>query len=260
MAKPEEADVREYYDRRASQYVLTRGFSGRTAATMFRLLVRNAPSGPVLELGCGTGNLTRYLCRPIGREVVGLDLSPGMLGAARRNAPEAKLAVGDACRLPFREGTFAMVLGAYFLHHIDRWHGAIAEARRVLMPGGWLAIITSGHQEIERNILARFFTGFVEADKGRFQKTEEIEGRMDEYGFKGIRSVGISMGRRRVDQGLVFRVRSRFVSTLSLLDEEDFERGVTTLEAHIDGTRPPRRYMHRGRMIIGRVPFRERER
>jgi 2-polyprenyl-6-hydroxyphenyl methylase/3-demethylubiquinone-9 3-methyltransferase len=99
--------------------------------------------GPVeglrlLDLGCGKGRFAARLARE-GAEVVGLDRSPGMLAEA---AGLARV-LGTAARLPFPDAGFDGVLAVEVLQHLparglDR---AIAEACRVLRPGGRLALV-----------------------------------------------------------------------------------------------------------------------
>jgi SAM-dependent methyltransferase len=95
----------------------------------------------VLELGCGTGDLTLALL-DAGAEVTAIDVSPGMVELARRRVrhfrpvtPPPRLVVAAAERLPFDDGAFDVVVGRFILHHLDVTRAA-AEIARVLAPGG----------------------------------------------------------------------------------------------------------------------------
>jgi SAM-dependent methyltransferase len=96
-----------------------------------------APGRWTLDLGCGEGRLGRYL-RSIGHRVAGADAAPTMvrLAAGHRDAPPAVLA--DAAALPFRDGAFDLVVAYMCLHDMDQMPLAVAEAARVLEPGGRL--------------------------------------------------------------------------------------------------------------------------
>jgi SAM-dependent methyltransferase len=85
---------------------------------------------PVLDMGCGEGRLIEPL-RARGLPVVGLDNSAAMLASI----PDPRIK-GDARRLPFRSNSFGGVAALYMLYHLPEPRDAIAEAYRVLRPGG----------------------------------------------------------------------------------------------------------------------------
>jgi 2-polyprenyl-6-hydroxyphenyl methylase/3-demethylubiquinone-9 3-methyltransferase len=97
----------------------------------------------VLDVGCGAGFLANALALA-GHVAVGVDLSRGSLKVARGRGASAgsgspgKAAYGaaDAYRLPFPDATFDAVAALDFLEHVDRPNLVIAEAARVLKPGG----------------------------------------------------------------------------------------------------------------------------
>ncbi len=98
----------------------------------------------VLDLCCGQGIVARGLL-DAGAKVTGLDFSPAMLAIARENAPEAEFIEGDAMDLPFEDGFFDAVAMGFGMPHVPDPPAVMAEARRVLKPGGrfaysvWLA-------------------------------------------------------------------------------------------------------------------------
>jgi SAM-dependent methyltransferase len=121
------------YERRAAEWSKRRGDAGDDFGRRFRA---QAGVGLVADLGCGSG---RYLAQ-IGPPVVGVDATERMLALARaRGYP---LARADLERLPFGDGALAGVFGRHSYLHVPRQRlaRALAEASRVLRPGGLLMI------------------------------------------------------------------------------------------------------------------------
>ena len=98
----------------------------------------------VLDVGCGTGNLTMAVKARTGTEghVCGIDAAPEMIQEAERKAAEKRLDIGYQVGLiediPFRGGKFDVVVSSLMLHHLpkDLKRRGIAEISRVLKPGG----------------------------------------------------------------------------------------------------------------------------
>ncbi len=91
----------------------------------------------VLDLACGTGDLSR-LGRGRGYRMVGADLSAGMLAA---NGTSTPLVEADGSRLPFIDGAFDGLVCGYALRNFTDLGATLAEAARVLRPGGRLAVL-----------------------------------------------------------------------------------------------------------------------
>jgi SAM-dependent methyltransferase len=101
----------------------------------------------VLDLGCGGGHLVRELALAVGDggRVVGLDVSADQLAAARAlcdGLPAAELVEGDATGMTFEDGTFDGLASIQTLEYIPDVDRALAEARRVLKPGGKAALVS----------------------------------------------------------------------------------------------------------------------
>ena len=99
----------------------------------------------VLELGCGQGEGQRILRRDFGAAAVhGCDLDPRQLARARsRLAPDSNLSWthANAQQLPYASAGFDAVVSFNALHHVPDWQSALAEAKRVLRPGGRLLLL-----------------------------------------------------------------------------------------------------------------------
>lgn len=97
------------------------------------------PGATVLELGAGTGKLTRQLCA-LGVDVVALEPVAAMRALLAATAPAARPLGATAEQVPCRDGCVEAVVAATAFHWFDA-ERALAEARRVLRPGGGLALL-----------------------------------------------------------------------------------------------------------------------
>ena len=142
---PKIRDVQAGYDRVADEYAL-RVFEELDHKPLDRQLLdrfgeRVRDVGPACDLGCGPGQVARYL-HERGVRVVGVDLSPAMVGHARRLNPGIEFAQGDARSLDVGDGAWGGIAAFYSLIHIPppEWAGVLGELRRVLRPGGTLLL------------------------------------------------------------------------------------------------------------------------
>ncbi len=145
--------VRSMFDAIAPRYdLLNRLLTFRLDVRWRRRTVRDLdlPTGStVLDLACGTGDLCRDL-DSAGHRPVGMDLSWGMLAAARTDAP---LVHADALRLPAPSGTVDGVTCGFALRNLAALGPFFAELARVLRPGGRIALL---EVDRPRNPLLRF--------------------------------------------------------------------------------------------------------
>jgi SAM-dependent methyltransferase len=128
-----------YYDAFSEHYEDQRDQAYHTLVDELEVgvVARYAQGARVLEAGCGTGLILSRL-QGLAREVVGVDLSRGMLGrAAGRGLPVAQ---AELARLPFTDGAFDVVCSFKVLAHVEGIGTALAELGRVTRPGGHLLL------------------------------------------------------------------------------------------------------------------------
>jgi ubiquinone/menaquinone biosynthesis C-methylase UbiE len=167
--------------------LLTRG---RDRAYRERILdlASITPGARVLDIGCGTGTqalATARRCGP-GGTVVGVDISAPMLDAARRKARRRGLDIAfrqaDAAELPFPDGSFDVVTFTTVLHMVPEGRRArsLAEAARVLAPGGRLLLVDyAGERAARTHLSARH------GAHGRFD-LDALRDPVAEAGFQAI--------------------------------------------------------------------------
>lgn len=106
----------------------------------------NIADAVVVDVGCGTGQYIGALGEG-GARVVGLDLSVGMLNAARAGT-RAPLVVASAGRLPVADASADIVLLLHMLYHLPEPADGIAEAARILRDGGQVVVATNGRDHL----------------------------------------------------------------------------------------------------------------
>jgi demethylmenaquinone methyltransferase/2-methoxy-6-polyprenyl-1,4-benzoquinol methylase len=131
------------FDRIAPVYdvmnrVMTAGLDQRWRRETVRAVVK--PGDRVLDAACGTGDLA-VIAAEHGATVTGLDFSEQMLVRARRKAPQLEWLQGDVLALPFPDDTFDAATVGFGIRNVDDLQRGIDELRRVLKPGGRLAIL-----------------------------------------------------------------------------------------------------------------------
>jgi demethylmenaquinone methyltransferase / 2-methoxy-6-polyprenyl-1,4-benzoquinol methylase len=198
--------VRRMFDRIAPVYdamnrLMTAGLDRRwrreTAASVV------GPGDEVLDVCCGTGDLA-LAAAAAGGVVTGLDFSEPMLERARAKAPEVEWVSADALALPFAGGSFDAVTIGFGLRNLANAERGLEEMRRVLRPGGRVAILEITRP---RGLLSPFYRfwfdgviplagkllpggsaySYLPASVRRFPDPQGLAKLMDEAGFEEIR-------------------------------------------------------------------------
>jgi SAM-dependent methyltransferase len=163
-------------------------------------LLRRAAPGPgerVLDVACGTGAVARQVAPMVGAAgtVVGLDVSPAMLGVARSlpapSGPAIAWREGSAVALPFPDAAFDLVLCQQGLQFFADRLAAVREMRRVLAPGGRVVLSVSRgveHQPVYAALneaMARHLGSPAMAAPFALGDAEELRALLTEAGLRG---------------------------------------------------------------------------
>ena len=163
--------------------------AGPPPAHLRRFVAALPPVGDALDLGCGDGRLTAELR---AKRVTGADVSEVALERARRRLRGARLVRIDADEpLPFADGSFDLVLCAETVEHVRDVQLVLSEVRRVLRPGGELALTTPAYSRLTalELVVAGFERRFDPLSPHvRFLTRRSLRRLLEEHGFE-IRSL-----------------------------------------------------------------------
>jgi SAM-dependent methyltransferase len=207
----------------------------------------------ILDLGCGTGNLSAQLWECILVDTIGVDKSLQMLTKASKKGLKVLCADADLSPLPFKNEPFDAVIGSYVIHHIKNRMDLIRECFRILNNGA-LILLTSSHAQIENlhPVIKEFFPSLIEMDKKRFPEISKLDHLFESAGFTDIRHEELVISKIPIDTIYLDKVKNKFVSTFLLLPENEFMAGVEKLERFIKKNTEPVYREWRGTMIYGK--------
>jgi demethylmenaquinone methyltransferase/2-methoxy-6-polyprenyl-1,4-benzoquinol methylase len=153
--------VREMFANIAPRYdllnhVLSANIDKRWRRRVVKRLVRWLPEGArVLDVGCGTGDLSIELFENTAAQVTGVDFCGPMLKLAKTKAPQLQFIEGDALNLPFAQASFDGLTTGFALRNFADVEQGLRELLRVLKPDGHVAILEFSHP------VNSFFASFV---------------------------------------------------------------------------------------------------
>lgn len=177
-------------------------------------LVALTPADRVLDLACGTGDLT-FSAAATGAQAIGLDFTPHMIELARLKSARPRVAwvVGDMGQLPMTGGSVSAVTTGYGLRNVPDVRVALAEAHRVLTPGGRLASLDFDRPEsaVVRGVYLAYLTAvgtllgwllhgnpdtyrYIPESIRRYPGARAVAGMMRDAGFSDVRHVPVFGG------------------------------------------------------------------
>ena len=193
------------------------------------------PESDVLDVGCGTGRFTVKIARSSGAGMFGLDSSIRMLkkALARDGGRKIGWCLGDARLLPFMDSSFDCIYMTMVIHHVESREAALAAILRSLRSGGRCVILTTSHSAIRAHTL-RHFPGVVAVDLRRFPSIPVLKNAMRKIGFKNVRSSVLKHDEGKISvKAYCCMVRGKYISTLSLLGQDEFEAGFEVFQQRL---------------------------
>jgi ubiquinone/menaquinone biosynthesis C-methylase UbiE len=218
------------YDRRAETYARHRGVHPGVVHAFVGSGLFSSETR-VLDVGCGTGNYASVLSSATGCRMTGVEPSAKMVNLARGAAPWESLVQGNAEHLPFDDGSFDVVMSTDVIHHIGDRNAYFREAARVLRPGGHLATVTDSHEDLaRRRPLTSHFPETLAIELRRYPPIDCLLVEMAAAGFVESRVETVMHEYELTD---LQAFRDRAYSSLLLISEDAFQRGLSRLEADL---------------------------
>lgn len=232
------------YGEQAAHYDDTRGASPSIVGPIASALA-GAPGRTVLDVGGGTGNYAMAL-RDFGYTPVVADVSAEML--SRAQAKGLAVVRCDASRLPFADRSVDGVVSISAIHLIREWREALAEARRVLRPGGRLAMMVYTRENLGVHWVLEYFPSarrWVEREhQWSSELLAELPGaRARPFQFTDLVDASMSALCRQPELLLDphWRNQTSFFARLELQDPDELRTGVERLRREMrEGRRPDR--------------------
>jgi ubiquinone/menaquinone biosynthesis C-methylase UbiE len=185
--------------------------------------------GTFLEVGSGTGFWLNLLSQ-VTSNLFGFDYSFGMIRQAREQPARLKLSRGSAIQLPYANNTFDLVYTVDAIHHFGDHRAYVAEAFRVLKPGG--ALVTIGHDPHEGTTnwyIYEYFDGVYDTDLRRYPSSKWLLAMMYAQGIRRAYSQPVEHIRNVHIGDSVLRdpfLKQNASSQLALLKDEAYQAGL----------------------------------
>ncbi len=190
----------------------------------------------ILEVGSGTGFWLNLL-HQVTPHLYGMDFSAGMIAQARNQSAPLKLTRGTAIQLPYQSGTFDLLYCVDAIHHFGNSRAFIAEAFRVLRPGGALAIIGHDPHSGEGNwYIYDYFDTVYETDLVRYPSSGMIKNSMKQAGFVNTERQDVEhILNIHVGEGVLNDpfIKQSATSQLALLSEETYSAGIEKIKSEL---------------------------
>ena len=188
-----------YKDLAADPYRSTFTYGRMKAERFIEAGLERLPAGArVLDVGCGTGFHVARL-RERGFDVVGVEPGEELRSRARANNPGARIEDGDMENLDFPDASFDGVLAIEVIRHVPHPELAVAEAARVLRPGG-VAIITAAPKwslngyALINQVTSRVQVPTFTKQKQHFVTPTEVHRMFSSVGFSDVEMHGVLLG------------------------------------------------------------------
>jgi SAM-dependent methyltransferase len=198
-------------------------------------------AGPVLDLGCGTGQFALLLAEWFGVEVIGVEPSQGMRAEAKANATHrlVRYVGGRAEEIPLRTASCGVAWLAHMVHQVDDLQRCMREVRRIVVPGGRLLIRGAFPGRFDDITMFEFWPSAAKAVEDFPSREFTIEA-CAAAGFEVEKLMSLPQETAPSLRAYLDKARTRADTSLTLISDDEFERGLLALERAAERETEPR--------------------
>jgi SAM-dependent methyltransferase len=220
------------YDAYAPTYAWTRWALPWVVAPLARIVGALPFDAAVLEIGCGTGN---YICAlaSFRQELTfaGFDLSEAMLREARSRGSNVTFVRGDAAtEFPFPSASAGLAFAVDVVHHVSDLSVFFAEACRVLLPGGFLVVVTDSEGTLTRRSLTGFFPEVLAIERTRYPALARLHQQAHGVGLQ-LASQEQAVGRIPLSGEFLDSLEAKCASAMRIITADQHAAGMTRVRA-----------------------------
>jgi len=186
----------------------------------------------IIDIGSGTGRFSEFFAEQFGASVTGVEPSDDMrrVAESKLSSDRIRYLKGGAEKLPINDDRFDLAWLSMVIHHIEDRPACASETARVLNTGGIAIVRNSFKGRLDGIEFYEYFTGSMEVDNDRLPSVEEIRNTFEAAGFSFIALESVQQTFADNFQAYYDKLSNRGVSTLRLISDEEFHKGLVRIE------------------------------
>lgn len=172
----------------SKHYFEDRDYLDPVIATTIKNLAREKNLKTILDVGCGTGRLVKFLNRA-GCQTLGCDISPEAVSLARKINGTKNIYLSPAQNLSFKNDSFDLITAISVIEHMSAKNLSLflADAKRVLKSNGYIFLITPNYASPLRFILGKSWFAYQDPTHINFYSPDSLEKLLQKYDFKNFK-------------------------------------------------------------------------